>query len=51
MSGNEAVIPTLTDEKTVILSDALNHASIVEGVRLSKPAASWSTSASWARWT
>jgi glycine C-acetyltransferase len=36
-NANEAVIPTLTDERTVILSDELNHASIVDAVRLSKP--------------
>ncbi len=37
-NANEAVVPTLTDESTVILSDELNHASIVDAVRLSKPA-------------
>ncbi len=37
-NANEAVIPTLTDERTVIFSDALNHASIVDAIRLSKPA-------------
>ncbi len=37
-NANEAVVPSLTDETTVILSDALNHASIVDAVRLSKPA-------------
>ena len=37
-NANEAVVPTLTDETTVILSDELNHASIVDAVRLSKPA-------------
>jgi glycine C-acetyltransferase len=37
-NANEAVIPSLTDESTVILSDELNHASIVDAVRLARPA-------------
>ena len=37
-NANEAVLPTLTDERTVILSDELNHASIVDAVRLARPA-------------
>ncbi len=37
-NANEAVIPSLTDETTVILSDELNHASIVDAVRLARPA-------------
>jgi glycine C-acetyltransferase len=37
-NANEAVIPTLTDERTVIFSDELNHASIVDAVRLARPA-------------
>lgn len=36
-NANEAAIPTLTDERTVILSDELNHASIIDAVRLAKP--------------
>jgi glycine C-acetyltransferase len=37
-NANEAVIPTLTDESTVIFTDELNHASIIDAVRLSRPA-------------
>jgi glycine C-acetyltransferase len=37
-NANEAVIPSLTDETTVILTDELNHASIIDAVRLSRPA-------------
>jgi glycine C-acetyltransferase len=37
-NANEAAIPSLTDDSTVILSDALNHASVIDAVRLAKPA-------------
>jgi glycine C-acetyltransferase len=37
-NANEAAVPTLTDEGTVIISDELNHASIIDAVRLAKPA-------------
>jgi glycine C-acetyltransferase len=36
-NANEAVIPTLADERTAIISDELNHASIIDAVRLAKP--------------
>lgn len=34
--ANAAAITTLADENTVVLSDALNHASIIDAVRLSR---------------
>src|SRR5438094_2670375 len=37
-NADEAAIPSLTDDSTVILSDELNHASIIDAVRLAKPA-------------
>jgi glycine C-acetyltransferase len=37
-NANEAVIPSLTDPTTIIFTDELNHASIIDAVRLSRPA-------------
>ncbi len=34
--ANAAAIATLADERTVVLSDALNHASIIDAVRVSR---------------
>ncbi|MCF8473341.1 MAG: glycine C-acetyltransferase [Emcibacter sp.] len=35
--ANAGLFETLLDEQDAIISDALNHASIIDGVRLSKP--------------
>ena len=34
--ANGGLFETLTDEQDAIISDALNHASIIDGIRLSK---------------
>ena len=36
-NANEAAIPSLTDDTTVILTDELNHASLIDAIRLSRP--------------
>ena len=37
-NANEAAIPSLTDDTTVILTDELNHASLIDAIRISRPA-------------
>ncbi len=36
-NANQALIDTLADKRTAVLSDRLNHASIIDGVRLGRP--------------
>lgn len=35
-TANEGLMPTVLDERDVVISDTLNHASIIDGVRLCK---------------
>ncbi|MBM3457819.1 MAG: aminotransferase class I/II-fold pyridoxal phosphate-dependent enzyme, partial [Armatimonadetes bacterium] len=37
-NANEALIPILADQNTVLLSDELNHASLIDAMRLARPA-------------
>jgi glycine C-acetyltransferase len=37
-TANEGLMPTVLDEQDVVISDALNHASIIDSVRLCKAA-------------
>ena len=36
MSANQGLIPAVLDEQDAVFSDGLNHASIIDGIRLSK---------------
>ncbi len=37
-NANQALLDTLCDNRTWVLSDELNHASIIDGIRLARPA-------------
>jgi len=37
-NANQALLDTLCDARTWVLSDELNHASIIDGIRLARPA-------------
>lgn len=37
-NANQALLDTLANDRTWILSDELNHASIIDGIRLARPA-------------
>jgi glycine C-acetyltransferase len=37
-TANEGLMPTVLDERDVIVSDALNHASLIDAIRLTKAA-------------
>ena len=36
-NANQALLDTLCDERAYVLSDELNHASIIDGIRLARP--------------
>ena len=36
-NANAALLDALCDQRTLVLSDALNHASIIDGIRLARP--------------
>lgn len=48
--ANGGLFETLLGEEDAIISDALNHASIIDGVRLSRPSASAMPIMTWRRW-
>lgn len=48
--ANGGLFETLLGEDDAIISDALNHASIIDGVRLSKAGASVMPTTTWQHW-
>ena len=48
--ANGGVFETLLGEEDAVISDELNHASIIDGVRLSRPSASVTRTTTWPIW-